>query len=96
MFLNDDGSFLKDDKVVKDNSYDIEGLLHVDNSNQVSKNGEGDNWYGNYLGPDNPESIKHEDYYSVPPINDLDYAAYNHDKGYDGATDKPCGDCLGC
>lgn len=45
------------------------------------------NWYSTYLGPANPLITDENDnksyIYSIPPIDDLDYAAFKHDRGYD-------------
>jgi len=41
------------------------------------------NWYGFYLGPNNPTKRSKGYSYALPPINDLDYAAFLHDRGYD-------------
>ena len=42
------------------------------------------NIYGNYLGVENPQLKNGKgDSYTVPPVNQLDYSAFLHDKGYD-------------
>ena len=42
------------------------------------------NWYGSYVGPNNPmNKLKDVSSYSKPPKDNLDYAAYLHDKAYD-------------
>ena len=58
-----------------------DGELHIGISPEknIGTNG---NWYGIYLGPNNP-CIEEKYSYAVPPIDDLDYAAFLHDKGYD-------------
>lgn len=49
-------------------------------------------WYGNYAGANNPKLENGKDSYAIPPIDDLDYAGFVHDKAYDrvgaiGASD---------
>ena len=68
--------------------YSNDGSLHIGSSkNTTPEDGKpNNNWYGNYLGPKNPHvtSDPNSPYsYAIPPIDDLDYAAYLHDKGYD-------------
>ena len=41
------------------------------------------NLYGNYLGGKNPQITNGGDSYAVPPIDQLDYSAFLHDKAYD-------------
>ena len=61
----------------------IEGLLHIGNSKMLSSNYKfGDNYYGIYLGSENPYSDDN-DFYAIPPIDRLDYSAFIHDKAYD-------------
>ena len=92
------GSFTKGDKTYilnEDGSYSYytgscvtcvsgetdEGNLHIGN---IGKNERLNNYYGNYLGDNNPTQGKDDIYsYCLPPIDELDYAAYLHDKGYD-------------
>jgi RHS repeat-associated protein len=68
--------------------YSNDGSLHVGSSENTKPHGgkPNNNWYGNYLGPNNPHvnSDPSSPYsYAIPPIDDLDYAAFQHDKGYD-------------
>ena len=78
------GFYLKDDKVLAD-EYDSGTGLHIGNDRFTNKRTINSNWYGSYLGPSNPKKYLgvDKDSYAVPPINDLDYAAYKHDKAYD-------------
>ena len=83
--LNQDGSFSLDG-VKQNEEYDKIGVLHIGND-KLTK-GINKNWYGSYLGPDNPLKSGREDgkskySYAFPPLNDLDYAAYQHDRAYD-------------
>lgn len=59
--------------------------LHIGSSNYTKIESINNNWYGNYLGPSNPYLFEKRNSYSyaVPPIDDLDYAVFLHDKGYD-------------
>lgn len=53
----------------------------------ISNNKRSANYFGNYLGDRNPKRVSIDgtelDSYCMPPIDELDYAAYRHDKGYD-------------
>ena len=73
--------------------YSNDGSLHVGSSKftNLHEEKQNNNWYGNYLGPNNPRNQDNTNYsYAILPIDDLDYAAYLHDKGYDthGAEGK--------
>lgn len=78
------GFYLKDDKVLAD-EYDSGTGLHIGSDKFTKSKTVISNWYGSYLGPDNPQKYlgENKDSYAVPPIDRLDYAAYNHDKAYD-------------
>lgn len=77
------GFYLKGDEVLTD-EYDSGTGLHIGSDKFTKSKTVISNWYGSYLGPDNPKKYyKNKDSYAVPPINELDYAAYLHDKGYD-------------
>ena len=80
--LNSDGSFIDASGVLIDNEVSIEGLLHIGNETMINDNGANKNWYGSYLGPNNP-NYDGKYIYAIPPIDKLDYAAFQHDKGYD-------------
>ena len=65
--------------------------LHIGNDNMITNNGNmGDNYYGIYLGSENPENSNNMTgyFYAVPPIDKLDYAAFMHDKAYDAVNAK--------
>ncbi len=89
--LNSDGSYKdanghvsKDDQEIIDDY----GVLHI--GNNLRKEGQpvdyeiniNKNWHGSYLGPRNPKFYE-LDLYSVPPVDELDFAAYLHDREYD-------------
>ncbi len=80
--LNLDGSYSDSDGNLLTQEVSIGEKLHIGSSvvqiNEQSKS----NYYGVYLGPNNPNNGS-TDLYSIPPIDRLDYAAYRHDKGYD-------------
>ena len=84
--LNSDGSYIHNGNTRTD-EYSNDGSLHVGSSNHTTVPHDGipdNNWYGNYLGPNNPTQGENSTYYyAIPPIDDLDYAAFLHDKGYD-------------
>lgn len=86
--LSEDGSFYDASGNKVEKEYSIDGLLHV-GSDKLGNDGKySHNWYGTYLGPNNPTIAidKHDDdkySYSIPPIDRLDYAAFLHDKAYD-------------
>ena len=81
--LLSNGNILKNKKALID-EYDSGTGLHIGSDKFTDISSINDNWYGSYLGPDNPKKYyKNKDSYAVPPINELDYAAYLHDKGYD-------------
>ena len=92
--LNSDGTFSINGKL-SDSEIDNNDL-HIGSSlmmskefrNQTSQN----DWYGNYAGANNPKLANGKDSYAIPPIDDLDYAGFVHDKAYDrvgaiGASD---------
>ena len=78
------GFYLKDDKVLAD-EYDSGTGLHIGSDKFTKSKTVISNWYGSYLGPNNPQKYlgENKDSYAVPPIDRLNYAAYNHDKAYD-------------
>ena len=84
--LNNNGTFTDAAGNLQDNEVSIEGLLHIGNETMINENGANQNWYGSYLGPDNPLNIIggiESPFYAIPPKDKLDYAAFLHDKGYD-------------
>ena len=80
--LNTDGSFSDALGNMITSEVSIEGKLHIGNRSMITNSKNVGNWYGLYLGPDNPEG-NGGDSYVMPPIDKLDYAAFLHDKGYD-------------
>ena len=84
--FNSDGSYTHNGGKVQ-GEYTMNGVLHVGSSKitMPDEDKPNNNWYGNYLGPDNPVLRDNENKYSyaIPPIDDLDYAAFLHDKEYD-------------
>ena len=80
--LNSDGTYSDSYENMLLQEVSIGDKLHMGSSviqlNEQQKN----NFYGFYLGPNNPNN-GNIDLYSIPPIDRLDYAAYRHDKGYD-------------
>ena len=79
--LNNDGSFVRCANAIINESH-----LHI--GNDITKNGRvaiNSNWYGSYLGPNNPQNQSGY-FYAVPPIDELDYAAFKHDKEYDARS----------
>ena len=84
--LNPDGSFCDADGRTIKKEISIDGMLHV-GSDVIKKDSEySHNMYGTYLGKYNPEyDNEYKKYfYAIPPIDELDYVAYLHDKQYDG------------
>jgi hypothetical protein len=79
--LNTDGTYTFDGKT-ENTEYTINGMLHVGTSLQELANKEIYNRYGIYLGERNPE-YDNGYCYSIPPIDNLDYAAFLHDQAYD-------------
>lgn len=87
--FNSDGTYSVDG-VVQNGEYDKDGL-HIGSTLYTLINPtEGacqNDFYGNYAGGNNPTILvgadEKEDSYAMPPIDDLDYAAFKHDKGYD-------------
>ena len=86
--LGEDGSISNADGEFLTEEYSSDGSkLHV-GSDQLEKDAKySHNWYGTYLGPNNPQIYiggdKRKYLYSIPPIDELDYAAFSHDKSYD-------------
>ena len=80
--LNEDGSYsyYTDNSVTSIGGETDENGLHI---GQIGENQQSDNLYGNYLGDHNPRNDKGKDSYCLPPIDELDYAAFCHDKAYD-------------
>ena len=85
--LNDDGSYSLNGTLC-DSEID-NGGLHIGNGKTTDAPNGGKifdrNLYGVYLGQFNPNDANNKDIpsYAIPPIDQLDYAAYNHDRGYD-------------
>jgi len=80
--LNSDGTYSDSYGNLLSQEVSIGEKLHI-GSSVVQLNGQPkNNFYGVYLGPNNPNNGS-IDLYSIPPIDRLDYAAYRHDKGYD-------------
>ena len=77
--LPDGRIFLNDKEIVTEyNNHN----LHIGKESLASKSSLHDNWYGFYLGPNNPKNSDGLDLYAVPPMDYLDYAAYQHDNDY--------------
>jgi len=79
--LNDDGTYSDAKGNILSEEVD-KGGIHIGNKSSVKINK--NNLYGFYLGPHNPKQNNGKDSYALPPIDNLDYAAFLHDKGYDG------------
>ncbi len=84
--LNSNGTYSMNG-VAHNEEYDKGGLhvgstqyTDISRSNGVACNND---FYGNYAGGSNPKLSNGRDSYAMPPIDDLDYAAFKHDKGYD-------------
>ncbi len=85
--LKDDGTFLMNGTEL-DTEYNRNNSLIIGSDCFLAKDRNGNivypnNWYGNYLGPNNPMTGTSQYIYAVPPIDRLDYAAFNHDRNYD-------------
>ena len=85
--LHADGTFCdKDNNIITSDVHinDSFGELNLGSDINAKLNNVHSNWYGSYLGPNNPQYSDSQKYfYAVPPIDNLDYAAYVHDRGYD-------------
>ena len=79
--LNDDGTYSDAKGNILSEEVD-KGGIHIGNKSSVKINK--NNLYGFYLGPHNPKQNNGKDSYALPPIDNLDYAAFLHDKWYDG------------
>ena len=82
-FVDNEGNIYADEVFIND-SYGK--LTLATDVGKIFEKDKGKNWYGSYLGPNNPQikvGNKTKDYYGIPPINQLDFSAYIHDKGYD-------------
>jgi RHS repeat-associated protein len=85
--FNSDGTY-SIDGFVQNGEYD-NGGLHVGSMLYTDKKDPylacQNAFYGNYAGGSNPlmKMDKKKYSYAMPPIDDLDYAAFIHDKGYD-------------
>ncbi|MBR3100787.1 MAG: hypothetical protein IKH19_03420, partial [Muribaculaceae bacterium] len=82
--LYSDGTFTHNG-ILQETEYNRDGLLHIGNDRLTDMKKINNNFHGSYLGPRNPETKadKPVDSYAVPPIDNLDYAAFQHDKAYD-------------
>ena len=85
--LNSDGTYTDsygEISVEEKTIVDDYGVLHIGNNilDAINKNF-GSNWYGTYLGPNNPTYKNGAYSYAKPPIDELDFAAYLHDREYD-------------
>ena len=80
--LNNNGTFSDTNGKILSKEVDQDGY-HIGNNALLGKVISPDNWYGFYLGPNNPILSDNGYSYSLPPVNDLDYAAFLHDRGYD-------------
>lgn len=80
--LQKNGDFTVDG-VVQNEQYNVDDVLHIGNSSMVDKSSVNVNWHGSYLGPENPKNTFGEYFYAIPPKDDLDYAAFQHDRDYD-------------
>ena len=81
-YLNEDGSFSDATGSVIKEEVDNSGI-HIGNNMMLNQKVSPNNWYGFYLGPNNPTQSNGSYSYALPPIDDLDYAAFLHDRGYD-------------
>ncbi|MDE6191138.1 MAG: hypothetical protein K2G47_05880, partial [Muribaculum sp.] len=81
--LFNDGTFAVNGKDFS-GEYDKDGL-HIGSTNITRIDKINANWYGSYLGNNNPTMLLPKDKYSyaTPPTNSLDYAAFRHDIAYD-------------
>ena len=82
-FVDNEGNIYADEVFIND-SYGK--LTLATDVGKIFEKDKGKNWYGSYLGPNNPQiklGNKTKDYYGIPPINQLDFSAYIHDRGYD-------------
>ena len=84
--LNSDGTYSRNGNLC--NAEIDYGGLHIGNEKGTDAPFGGTifnrNLYGVYLGSFNPTIHNSKEYsYAVPPIDQLDFAAYNHDRGYD-------------
>ena len=85
--LYSDGTFTHNG-ILQETEYNRDGLLHIGNDRLTDMEKVNNNFHGSYLGDDNPISKEDNngltvDSYAVPPIDNLDYAAFQHDKAYD-------------
>ena len=85
--LYSDGTFTHNG-ILQETEYNRDGLLHIGNDRFTDMKKINNNFHGSYLGDDNPISKEDNngltvDSYAVPPIDNLDYAAFQHDKAYD-------------
>ena len=85
--LYSDGTFTHNG-ILQETEYNRDGLLHIGNDRFTDMEKINNNFHGSYLGDNNPTSKKDSngltvDSYAVPPIDNLDYAAFQHDKAYD-------------
>ena len=82
-FVDNEGNIYADEVFIND-SYGK--LTLATDVGKIFEKDKGKNWYGSYLGPNNPQiklGNKTKDYYGIPPINQLDFSAYIHDREYD-------------
>lgn len=79
--------FFTKDGILQMDEYEDPGYLHIGSDFYTQSTTVMSNYYGNYLGNLNPECYttdgKKKYSYACPPIDDLDYAAFLHDKAYD-------------
>ncbi len=82
--LYSDGTFTYNG-ILQETEYNRDGLLHIGNDRFTDMKKINNNFHGSYLVPRNPETKadKPVDSYAVPPIDNLDYAVFQHDKAYD-------------
>ena len=82
--LYPDGTFTHNG-ILQETEYNRDGLLHIGNDRLTNMKKVNKNYHGYYLGPNNPKTNADNpvDSYAVPPIDNLDYAAFRHDKAYD-------------
>ena len=86
--INDSSFELLADGNISHNGNMLESEINIDNTffgsdNFVIRETIGNNYYGNYLGSNNPKLKNGNDAYAIPPIDTTDYIAFLHDQEYD-------------
>ena len=83
--LGKDGVFSVDGEIIS-SEYHQDNVLHIGNDKNLNQKTINNNFYGSYMGPNNPKTKSKKDSYVVPPTDYQDYAAFKHDKGYDNLS----------